>query len=69
MAPAAANASRMTGDAQHRLHVGLQARHDYQPPFASDGALRSVSFGIPASRPLQARGQALTAGRVTKGLQ
>ena len=43
--------------------------HDYQPPFVFDGELRSVSFDIASSRPPQARSDALTAERVTMGLQ
>ncbi|MEO6626548.1 MAG: arylsulfatase [Burkholderiaceae bacterium] len=43
--------------------------HDYQPPFTFDGALRSVTFEIASSRPPQARSEALSAERVTMGLQ
>ena len=43
--------------------------HDYQPPFVFDGELRSVTFEIASSRPPQALSEALTAERVTMGLQ
>jgi arylsulfatase A-like enzyme len=43
--------------------------HDYQPPFVFEGELRSVSFDIAESRPPQAKAEALSAERVTQGLQ
>jgi arylsulfatase A-like enzyme len=43
--------------------------HDYQMPFVFAGELRSVTFEIAASRPPQARAEAMTAERVTQGLQ
>jgi arylsulfatase A-like enzyme len=43
--------------------------HDYAPPFAFGGELRSVRFTVAASRPAQARHEALAAERVTQGLQ
>ena len=43
--------------------------HDYQPPFVFDGELRRVTFEIATSRPPQVRSEALTAERVTMGLQ
>ena len=43
--------------------------HDYEPPFAFDGELRSVSFEIAASRPPQTRAEALAAEKVTQALQ
>jgi arylsulfatase len=43
--------------------------HDYRPPFAFTGELRSVTFDIAASNPAQARREALTEERVTQGRQ
>lgn len=43
--------------------------HDYQPPFVFAGELRCVRFEIAAARPPQARAEALSAERVTQGLQ
>ncbi|MBL8381986.1 MAG: arylsulfatase [Burkholderiales bacterium] len=43
--------------------------HDYAPPFVFEGELRSVTFEVAASRPPQARKEALAAERVTQGLQ
>jgi len=54
------------------LDVGLSVApvcHDYQPPYVFEGELHSVTFDIAASRPPQAKAEALAAERVTQGLQ
>ena len=43
--------------------------HDYVPPFAFEGELRRVDFEVAASRPAEAKKEALAAERVTQGLQ
>jgi len=54
------------------LDVGLSVApvcHDYQPPYVFEGELHSVTFDIAASRPPQAKAEALATERVTQGLQ
>ena len=43
--------------------------HDYAPPFDFEGELRSVDFEVAASRPAEAKKEALRNERVTQGLQ
>ena len=48
---------------------GAPVCHDYQPPYVFEGELHSVTFDIAASRPPQAKAEALATERVTQGLQ
>ena len=54
------------------LDVGLSVApvcHEDQPPCVFEGELHSVTFDIAASRPPQAKAEALATERVTQGLQ
>ena len=43
--------------------------HDYAPPFAFGGELRSVTFDVAGARPAAARAEALVEERITQGRQ
>jgi arylsulfatase len=43
--------------------------HDYLPPFAFSGTLHRLAIDVAASRPPEARNEALAAERVAKGMQ